>query len=142
MGHYADEAIILFDQDYACSQSVLAPFSEKLGLKKELALKIANGFGGGIARRQEVCGAVAGAVMAIGLKYGMSEPGDKAAYQKTYDTVNAFCARFEEKYGTLLCREIVKCDMVTANETGITTTLCRQVVISAAQILMDLLEEE
>ena len=90
MGHYADEAAALFDQYSVCSQSVLVPFSEEFGLSKELALKIANGFGGGMARRQEVCGAVTGAIMAIGLKYGKTEPHDKAAHQKTYDTVNAF----------------------------------------------------
>lgn len=47
---------------------VFASFSDLLGLDKEMALKIGSGFGGGIARKQEVCGAVSGAVMIIGLK--------------------------------------------------------------------------
>ena len=60
----------MFRSGYVCSQAVFATFSEMLGLDKETALKIANGFGGGIARKQEICGAVSGAIMAIGLKYG------------------------------------------------------------------------
>ena len=60
------EAERMFAEGFTCSQSVFGAFAEDLGLEKHMALKLANGFGGGIARRQEVCGAVSGAVMLIG----------------------------------------------------------------------------
>lgn len=66
----------MFNKGYVCSQAVFAAFSDMFGLDKEMALRIGNGFGGGIARKQEICGAVSGAIMVIGLKHGKVEADD------------------------------------------------------------------
>ena len=60
------QSIELFRNGYNCSQSVLSVFAEELGVKKDLALKLASPFGSGIAYMQETCGAVSGALMEIG----------------------------------------------------------------------------
>ena len=75
------KALELFSNAYNCAQSVLGVFCEDGELDRDIALKLANGFGGGL-RCGEVCGAVTGAVMAIGLKCGFCVQGDLK--QKAY----------------------------------------------------------
>lgn len=140
MKEKADKAVKLFEEGFVCSQAVLSPYCDMLGLDENTALKIANGFGGGIARKQEVCGAVSGAVMAIGLKYGRTQLDDMAAHEKTYEAIHVFCDDFERKNGSLNCRELLGCDMKEAREKGLFDTLCKQYVRSAAQILEGILE--
>ena len=54
-----------------CTQAVLLAFSDRTGLDAETAMRIASGFGGGMARMREVCGAVSGMFMAAGLILGV-----------------------------------------------------------------------
>jgi C_GCAxxG_C_C family probable redox protein len=72
-----EKTIDAFRKGFNCSQAVLSSFSPDLGLEKETALKIACGFGAGMAKLQETCGAVTGAVMVLGLKYGKYKEDDK-----------------------------------------------------------------
>ena len=71
----------LFSKRYYCSQAVLAAFAEELGMTKEQALRVGACFGGGMCKA-EVCGACTGALMALGLKYGMCEDGDYESQQR------------------------------------------------------------
>ena len=141
----ADTAEALFRQGYSCSQAVLAAFSEELGLDRESALKVAAGFGGGMGRMAETCGAVTGAVMVLGLRHGSTRADDKAAKEKTYERVREFVARFKALYGAVACRELLGCDISTplgsqqARDQQLTTTLCPQFVRGAAEILEKLL---
>jgi C_GCAxxG_C_C family probable redox protein len=64
-----EKALSNFKSHYNCSQSVFAAYSEKFGIKESDAFKVAMGFGGGIGRTQDICGALTGAVMVIGCKY-------------------------------------------------------------------------
>ena len=70
------KAIEMFNNGFNCSQVVLNTYANELGLNKEQALKIATPFGGGMAKQQYVCGAVTGAYMVLGLKFGKSIEGD------------------------------------------------------------------
>lgn len=70
-----EKALNYFSQKFNCSQAVLSTFAEELGISEELALKIGTEFGGG-ARRGELCGAVSGALMVLGLKYGHFHKGN------------------------------------------------------------------
>jgi C_GCAxxG_C_C family probable redox protein len=142
MGKHSEKAAALFDEGFACSQAVLGAFCEPLGMDRALALKIANGFGGGIARRQKICGAVSGAVMMIGLKYGRSEAGDMDAHEKTYAKINAFCEAFEQSNGSIICRDLLGCGMEEAKEKGVFSTLCKKFVRDAADILEELMQAE
>jgi C_GCAxxG_C_C family probable redox protein len=102
-----------FKAGFSCSQAVLTAFSGEFGLRADVANRIACGFGGGMARRSQTCGAVSGALMVIGLKYGKTEIDDKDAKETTYARVNEFCRNFEEEYGSINCRELLDCDLST-----------------------------
>jgi C_GCAxxG_C_C family probable redox protein len=132
-----------FSQHYSCSQSVFSAFASRFGLTDEQALKLASPFGGGIAHQGHVCGAVTGALMAIGLARGKTDPQDKDA---VYQVAQAFMQKFEEKHGTILCRELIDYDMrvpeeyQAARDQKVFTTLCPNFVQSAVEIVAELLD--
>lgn len=99
----ADEAVALFQQGFTCSQAVLSVFADDFGLDRDLALRISQGFGAGIAYTDDVCGALAGAIMVIGLRYGRIRADDTAAKEKTYAVVNEFLREFETSHGSVAC---------------------------------------
>lgn len=101
-----------FAGGYNCCQSVLLALAGRYGLSEELAVRLATGFGAGMARG-ETCGAVAGAVMLLGLAGGGGGPGSEAAKATTAARVKEFYARFLERHGTLLCRELMGLDPST-----------------------------
>ncbi len=93
----ADEAEALFRGGFSCSQAVLAVFAKDFGLDRDIAMKIAQGFGGGISHTDNICGAVSGAVMVIGLRYGRTKAEDLAAKERTYAAVRKFLQQFKER---------------------------------------------
>ena len=78
----ADKAQTNFKSGFNCAQSVFAVFAEELGLDLETALKISQGFGGGMGRQREVCGCVSGMIMAVSLLEGSSDSLDKKSIKK------------------------------------------------------------
>jgi len=141
----ADKAVSLFREKYLCSQSILAAFGPGSGLDHNIALKISAGFGGGIGRSGHTCGAVAGAVMAIGLKYGATEPGDTDTRLEANRIVREFIRRFEERRGSIACRDLIGCDISTpggyrtATEQNLFDSICTRIVAEAAAILDELI---
>lgn len=142
MSNRVNDAEEIFKAGYVCSQAVFAAFSEMFGVEKEVALRIASGFGAGIARKQEVCGAVSGAIMLIGLKYGKISASDFNAHENTYKAVDCFCSRFIEKNKSNNCYELLGCDIPTAKEKGLFKTLCPKYVKDSAVIIEELLQED
>ena len=96
-----------FKEGYNCSQAVFAAFSEEVGLPRQTALQLASGFGGGVGRMREVCGAFSGAVMALGALYGSDDPAHKTA---VYAMVQELAAKFKAETGSLICRELLGLD--------------------------------
>jgi C_GCAxxG_C_C family probable redox protein len=141
----AEEANKQFEKGFSCAPSVLSAYSEQFGLEKELALKIACGFGGGIGRTGRTCGAVTGAVMVIGLKHGQTDVADEESRQKTHDLVKEFINRFTASHGSVECRELIGYDLSnpaefeSARESGVVEKKCRGFVYDAARILEDVL---
>jgi len=137
-----DMAAARLDQGFNCAQSVLAAFAAQLGLDESRALKLASPFGGGVSRRGEVCGAVTGALMVLGLAQGSDTPAGK---EKAYLLGQDFLQRFETRHGTILCRTLIQCDLSTpeglqqARGRGVFTDLCPQFVRSATEITQTLL---
>ncbi len=80
----SEVAMEKFLAGYNCAQSVLFAFGPDLGLDGETSLKLATGFGAGMGRRGEVCGAVTGGILALGLKYGRGGRQDRQATEETY----------------------------------------------------------
>lgn len=103
----SQQAADKFTGEYNCAQSVLSVFAEELGLSPEMALKLASPFGSGIAYMQETCGAVTGALMAIGLKYGQGEDGSQNDKQMAYDLARSFITEFRKKHQHVNCRQLL-----------------------------------
>jgi len=108
----SDKALAVFKSGLNCCQAVLSVFCSDFGLDTETALKIAAGFGAGM-RQGEVCGAVSGAIMAIGLKAGYISGDDNDGKLKTQNIVRDFCSRFREVNDTIICRELLRYDINT-----------------------------
>jgi C_GCAxxG_C_C family probable redox protein len=134
-----------FKDGFSCSQAVFAAFAEDLGLERETALRISTGFGAGMARMTETCGAVTGAIMVIGLKHGRVDPEDLDAKEKTYSLVGEFVKRFRERHGSIVCRELLGCDIGTeegmekAASEGLFEDFCPSLVKQAAEILGEII---
>ena len=109
----SERATEKFMAGYNCAQSVLWAFADDVGLNPETALKIACGFGAGIGRKQETCGAVSGAIMALGLRHGRGEAQDRSATEATYAKTRELLARFEARLGSCNCRQLLGCDLAT-----------------------------
>ena len=101
------EALEYFRNKFNCSQSVLTPFGTEFHLSADECLKIATAFGGGMGRQQQTCGAVTGALMAIGLKYGKGINDDEAKKQFTYSKTREFFEEFIKIHGSTNCRELL-----------------------------------
>jgi C_GCAxxG_C_C family probable redox protein len=138
------EATECFSGNCNCCQSIIMTYGPQFGLEKELSIRMGTGFAGGIARHGEVCGAVSGSIMIIGLAHGMNDENDIEAREKTYELVNEFIKRFLEKNCFIDCNELLGCDLRTpegrafAKDQGLFDTLCPNFVKEAAEILEDL----
>jgi len=134
-------AVASFKAGLSCSQAVLSAFAPGLGLDRPTALRLAAAFGGGMARMGQTCGAVTGALMVIGLKHGHVAAEDKATKEKTYALVREFVDQFRARNTSLLCRDLLGCDIGTPEgmqlyrEEGLNTLVCSRLVRDAAEIL-------
>ena len=98
----------LFMSGCNCSQAVLVAFCDLTGLEPEFAKKLSCGFGGGLGRLREVCGAVSGMIMAANLLYGYTDPGENDIHKKEYySLVQELCRKFREQTGSIICRELL-----------------------------------
>ena len=108
-----EQAVKTFSGGLNCTQAVLSVFCERFGLERQQALRLATGFGGGIGMGGDICGAVSGAIMALGLKYGICEP-DKEAKARMYRLTGALKEEFSRRAGSILCRDLLGFDLSTA----------------------------
>jgi C_GCAxxG_C_C family probable redox protein len=109
-----DVAVEKFLSGFNCAQSVLYAFGPELGLDGETALKVATGLGGGMGGRGEVCGAVTGGILALGLKYGRGEKAEKGVTREAYQKTGELMAAFERVHGSCMCRSLLGgCDLRT-----------------------------
>lgn len=108
MSAYGDKAEGLFREGYNCAQAVLCAFEDITGLNKDTASAISSSFGGGIGRMREVCGAVSGAAMVLGLVKGSYSPDNFQAKKDHYALIQEFAAKFKEENGSIICRELLK----------------------------------
>lgn len=137
-------AVTMFGQGFDCSQVVLSHVSDKLGISQETALKAAAAFGGGMWHG-ETCGCVVGALIALGLKYGTTTPGDADGKNSMLKMKAEFEQKFCEAHGSCICRKILGYDltipeeMEKIQEKKLLETLCPQVVCTACNILEEIL---
>lgn len=131
-----------FAQGFNCSQAVFSAYASQLGLDDETALKLASPFGGGVAHQGNVCGAVTGALMTLGLARGNAVTEMK---DETYRLAEAFLQRFRERHGTVLCRELIGYDISTptglqaARNQRVFKTICPGLVEDATELVGEFL---
>ena len=101
-------ALKKFKDGLNCAQSVLYHCAEKAGIDTNTAVKAATGFGGGMGRMQEVCGAVTGGILAINYRHGRNENEEKKAQDKAYEKVRNLFQEFEKENGSCLCKTLLK----------------------------------
>ncbi|MBI5032627.1 MAG: C_GCAxxG_C_C family protein [Chloroflexi bacterium] len=138
-------AIGKFLDGYNCAQSVVYAYSDDLGLDKDAALRIACGFGAGMGRKQDVCGAVSGGIFVLGLVHGRGEQDDRAATELTYAKTRELIEKFQQRNGNLTCRRLLNgCELTKAEgqktfkENDLLNRVCRPCVESVIQILEQL----
>jgi C_GCAxxG_C_C family probable redox protein len=137
-GNYALE---LFRKDYSCAQSILMAFAKEVGIDEELAFRIGAGLGGGIGRKQHICGAINGGAIILGLKFANFLPTDSHAKERMANLVGSFVHECEQVIGGTQCKELIKINLEDsvqrefANETGIFERVCNNAIVQVAKIL-------
>jgi C_GCAxxG_C_C family probable redox protein len=142
----SDVAVQKFLEGYNCAQSVFYCFCDDLGFEKNTALKLACGFGGGMGRKEEVCGAVTGGIIVLGAKYGRGKKDGREVTELTYKKVRELMDRFVAKHGTVICRRLLDgCELLSEDgqkqfkENDLLNKVCKPCVQSAVEILEEIL---
>ena len=142
-----EEVLEEFDKGYDCCQVVFHYWAKKLGLDEKTAYKISTGFGAGMLQG-ETCGAVVGAYMALGLKYGCYKTGKEGEEQKVASIIKdvQFREKFLETYPSTMCKELLEADFSTPEgakkirEEQKMITFCPQLVADIIAILENIIE--
>ncbi|MFW6062072.1 MAG: C-GCAxxG-C-C family protein [Planctomycetota bacterium] len=138
-----EAATAAFDAGHNCSQAVLSAFAPQFGLDGQTAMRLAAPLGGGIGCTGNDCGAVTGAVLVLGLRYG-----EATEHAPAYQAAREFLRRFRGRFGATDCRELLECDISTpsgmarAQAEGLLSARCPQFVEAAAELLVEMLEDE
>lgn len=140
-----DKALAKMRGRYNCAQSVLYAFSEELQLDPDVALRIGCGLGAGMGRQGEVCGAVTGGILVLGLRHGRGEREDRTATEATYRKTRQLMDKFKQRHGSFICRELLQgCDLTTPegqqffNDQDLGKRICWPCVESVIRLLHEL----
>jgi C_GCAxxG_C_C family probable redox protein len=139
-----DEARALFAEHYNCAQSVFVPLARRLEMDPDLAFRIATPFGGGISHTGQVCGAVSGALMAIGLARGITTVDREKKYA-CYHLAQSFLQTFESLHDDVTCPALigfqigVPSELAQAKRANVFHDLCPVYVADAVRIASGLI---
>ncbi len=135
-----NESLRHFKEGCACSQSILLPYAEAFGLESRQAMALSSTFGGGMGRLRRTCGALTGAFMVLGLKYGNVTPGDMEVKLRAYRKVRELCRAFEQEHGSSICKEILSAatDGETIKKREHHRIICDKCVKTSAELTFDM----
>lgn len=142
----SEKALELFSKNFNCSQAVLTTFASDFGLDKKLALMLGTQFGGG-ARNAEMCGAVSGALMVLGLKYGHYEPDNNEQKSRAYAIASEYTKRFKELNSSIVCRDLLGYDLTKPDEAAcikekkLFGDVCPKMIKDAVKVLEGILAD-
>ena len=146
-----DDAVKLsikyFSTDYNCSQSVMKAVLESKGLDFDEIFHLAAGFGGGVGLQGHICGAVSGAVAALGVINGKKYDDAVKHKEATYESSERFMRLFKEKNGSIICDDLTGIEMADkaahdrAIEDGTFNKVCPGYVMDAMKIALELSKE-
>ena len=134
------------NSDFNCAQSVLAQFAPQLGMDRNTAMKVACGLGSGMGKSGNICGAVSGGMLVLGLKYGMVDPDATEDKERTYEAVRRLLEKIEALHGSVNCTELMGVDIGTpegqqeANEKDLSEKVCSKVVGDVVKVLENILD--
>ena len=141
------EAVTTFESGFNCAQSILYPFGRQFFRDDVSAFRLASAFGGGIASRGEICGAVSGSLMVIGLHFGYSPADEASAKAEVRQISGEFLQAFEHRFGDLHCNKLLQHDLSTvegreeAKRSGAFLSVCPLLIEGAAMILEEILQK-
>ena len=140
-----EKAAELAGRGFMCSQCVFARFAPEVGVDEDLALRLTSPFGGG-SFYGGTCGAVVGANLVLAMEHGWSEQPSMEQIRNLEQKIQEFNSRFEERNGSILCREILgKSFAVPEEKEAIYAenlmAKCPAVISSACDIVEEMLEE-
>ena len=132
---------------YNCSQAVATTYGTQFDVPEETIARIASGFGGGIGRTDNICGAVSGAVMVLGLKFGGRNASDTDAKTKAGIMANEFIQEYNRRYGAVSCTGLLGYNMSVPGErekalANDAFAKCRDIVRNAGGLLEEFLARE
>lgn len=140
------KALDNFKGDLNCSQSVISAWCDEFGIDKDLIKAVSAGLGGGMGHSGKTCGAVSGAIMAIGCKY-FDKNDVKGSKKVIYQKTNDFIKRFEQKYTDSTCKSLLGVDigteegMAKCREKNMFATKCPEFIEDIFEILDDIFKE-
>ena len=131
------EARKSWTQRFNCAESVLRGVCHAQGIElPDIAKKMATPFGGGIGRAEDVCGAIAGGVLAIGADIGRTRAeGDKL---RSYNAAGELHKKFLESFGSTSCKVLNKSDFKSPEH----RVRCSRFVEECARFTIDILRKE
>ncbi len=139
-----EEAMAYFKEGYACSQSTFLPYAKEFGLDEKQALAVSSTFGGGMGRLRRTCGAVTGAFMVLGMKYGNTTPDDMDSKLNSYRKVRELNKQFAGVMGSSVCKELLEA-VATQNQVERREhhrLVCDKCVKTATGLVYDLISED
>ncbi|MBQ2577484.1 MAG: C_GCAxxG_C_C family protein [Lachnospiraceae bacterium] len=143
-----EAAMANFKNGYNCSQSILLAFADMIPVDRDILSRMASSFGGGMGRLREVCGSVSGMFMVAGFLYGYAGPETGQVKADHYARIQELARRFEEKHGTIVCREMlgltVRHDVPTPEartQEYYKKRPCGEIIGDAAEILEQYIQE-
>ena len=108
MGNRVEKAIKLFESGYNCAQSVFTAYADFYGVDKDLALKLSSSFGRGVADMNEICGAICGMSMIVGLEIGAIVAQDSGKREANYRMVQRLADDFRKNHGSIICKQLLE----------------------------------
>ncbi|MFZ4562981.1 MAG: C-GCAxxG-C-C family protein [Bacteroidales bacterium] len=145
----SESATLYFTESFNCSQAVLAAFGKDYGLSEDQCLKLGCAFGGGMARQQMTCGAVTGALMALGLAYGRGANDQYSMTGTTYLKAAELFKEFKKRNGSLVCRELLHgldmndpLDQKKIQDLELFQMVCVKYVLDAVEITEQLIADD
>lgn len=142
-----EKAIRTFRSGLNCAQAVITAYAEEMKFDNNMALSVSVGFGGGMGRLQETCGAVTGSFMVLGIFNCKKLTDNKDRKEVTYSMIQKFSQEFKQINGTTDCLELLKCDLKTeegnryAKENNLFGTVCEKCISDSVRIINKLTQK-
>ncbi len=137
-----EQAAAYHHKGFNCCQSVLAAYADLTGLSEQASFDLGGGFGAG-AQTGELCGAITGAILTLGMLTPVDAEDPVGSKRRTGKLAKEFQKRFQEKFGDLRCHPLLKREIQATEETPAAqeldlTNRCDILIVSAVEIIEEM----